>query len=252
MNCTRHALTFLCLTLLPLTQYTTAAQIMAEAPPEFSLTLNYGQSVALSYGMNGTSEEVFHDAAENDVVMRYPFGDPDTHPFSIGLRAAYRFAEAPWSLTLGLHRTSFLTEDTLQNRAMMGIWSFVAGAEWTAGRSIRTLNFFTRAGMVGSLIDGDVITQGIFTTDVASSFRLGYEGEMGLRFNLRNSPVSIEASVRYTNVNVLGREFVRPGAHANQFLWKTDLNDAPDPGNPGDPGRRIDYLTVQGGVRVRL
>ncbi len=230
------------------------ANAQSEAPSELSVILNYGQSVPVAYGMNGTATDFFRYWPYDPNATRYPFGEPTTRQFSIGLRSTYRFAESPWSLMVGVHRTSFAIDTKDEGETWMGIWAYSAGGEWTMGRSVTTWNVFSRAALVGTRIDGAVVSHGASrqTIEIPAELRLGYEGELGIRYNLRNSPVSLEASINYTNANAIGRTFVRKPFDPIEVLRRLDLNDAPNPDNPDDPGRTIDYLTVQGGVKVRF
>ena len=226
-----------------------------------SLLLDVGFHNPVSAAMNGTAEEFYREVSQDNSPSRYPFGDGDARKFLAGGHLAYRFPESPISLFAGVQRSIFIGYGTNGGQAKLRLWTVTLGGEYSFGDALDRWNGFGRGGINGSLFDGRIIHPGDPpfhswipgpTTLVDRAVRYGNEAEAGARYNLKFSPVSIEASVNYTNANLIGKEYQAPQASRLEWSSTTSLNDGADPLDPADRPRTIDYVTLRVGVRIRL
>lgn len=243
------------LALLFILAATTTAFAQSESAV-WSLALNVGYVIPVADGMRGTSTEFRGDVSQDYSPRRYPYADDRAVSFSAGGLVAYRPGGSPISAIGGLQRTTFFVDDEIGNEARMALWTMMLGAEYSLGTFEDGLNPFARAGVNGSIIDGNVVYRYLppfgFTTEITPAVRIGIESELGLRANLQTIPISVEASLHYTHANLFGRSFEDPGKRPPQALEEVALNDGANPDDAGDASRAIGFLSVRATARVRF
>ncbi len=226
---------------------------------QWSFAAFSGINISISSAMHGTIED-YHSAIENGTTAtQYPFGGNHTHSIPVQGQIAYRYAKSPMSIYLAASASSFNTgfgfRYSPSGRYTMTIGTTTAGLEYTLGQLYQHWNFFGRLGLNSSLIVGNyrIRNQDRFM-DVALSnngTRYGIEMEIGERYNISRSPIGIEASLNYTNVNLIGKSYTDPALNQGLFSRGSgDINDGKNPNDPNDNARVIDYLSLRVGARI--
>jgi hypothetical protein len=219
--------------------------------------LDVGFTAPLSKSMRGSTEEFRRDLAQDYTFSRYPFGDNLATSSTYGFQFAFRPASLPLAPFVGIQHTGFSVDDSLQNEVRLGLWTFSLGGEYALGDYRDRWNAFGRLAINMSLVDGALSYRnlpplGAMSVEMESGSRIGFEGAIGARFNLQSMPLSIESSVGYTDANLSGRSFRQPSPQPPQPLDRIGINDAPDPADPADAGRTIDYVSMRLGLRLRF
>jgi hypothetical protein len=213
----------------------------------WSIMLDAGYNIPVSSSMRGSPDDVFDDVADDYNSKQYPFGE-GTIGFNGGGHISYRFAESNWSPYVGLRPIFFHVDNFFQTATMFAIvWS--AGAEYTLGTITDTWNAFGRAGLNSSWISGRTEYFG-YDTRITPTIRFGFEGDIGGRWNIPRTPLSVEGAIGYAQINLIGKDYEAPAAQPPRVLSERALNDAADPNNPEDESKTIDYLSFRLGGRI--
>lgn len=224
-------------------------------PGQWSLMIegNVNMNHGLSYAMRGTNDEFLADIANDYLNYRYPFADRNAFSSYIGAQLAYRFPESDWSVYSDVSMTLFYTWDYIgflnHVDAGMPIFSFTPGVEYTVGDPLELWNFFARAGISSNLIFGwvDYVGNEVY---VNPGIRFGLDLAAGGRLNIPHTPLALETSINYSNINIIGKNFVMPDVQPNDEIIERHLNDAKNPNDPRDDDKTIDYLGFRIGLRL--
>jgi hypothetical protein len=222
----------------------------------WSLALNAGYTIPVTSGMRGTATEFQRDVREDYSPSRYPYGDDRALAFSSGGQMAFRLPGSAVSALAGVQRTTFFVDDETGDEARMALWTFMLGIEYSLGTYDEAFNGFGRVGVNSSVIDGNVVYRFFppfsFTTEITPAVRIGFESELGARYNIAGLPLSVEASVHYAHANLIGMSFEDPGMRPPQTLEEVALNDGANPEDPGDVARSIGFVALRATARVRF
>jgi hypothetical protein len=225
---------------------------------EWSAALFSGFDYSLSSSMHGSIQNYQTAIRNSTTASQFPFGG--TRPFGIGyeVQVAYRYARSPLSLYFtgdgSDYNAGYGFRFSPGGRFTMTIISGTAGLEYTFGQLYQHWNFFGRFGINSNVISSSFRTGGqnrfSDTTVNGIGQRFGFELELGERYNFSRLPFGIEASINYTNVNLIGKTYTAPVIGQGFFSRGSgDINDGKNPNDPNDNSRIIDYLSFRLGVR---
>jgi len=225
-----------------------------------------GGDIPASSSMRGTLYGFEQDFANGYNNHQYPFGDGRSFAANFGGHLAYRFRSekspgeytySHWSAFIGVQGTFFSVSDPAvfsnsdNNSFSILIATWTLGAEYTLGDPSDLFNAFGRVGLDANLISGSILYNYYFSTAITDAFRFGYEAEIGGRYNIPATPLAIEASVDYTDANLLGKNYVAPATLNNSnILRERALNDGANPNDPSDQSRTINDLSFRLGGRI--
>ncbi|MDP4237664.1 MAG: hypothetical protein Q8919_14570, partial [Bacteroidota bacterium] len=142
-------------------------------------------------------------------------------------------------------------------RFTMSIGTATAGLEYTFGQLYQHWNFFGRFGLNSSIIVGNYRSGGANrftdTTLLTNGLRFGFEAEIGERYNFSRSRFGVEASLNYSNINLIGKTYSVPVLQQGfSRIAVGSINDGKNPNDSADSPRVIDYLSFRVGARIYL
>jgi hypothetical protein len=218
---------------------------------------------SVSSSMHGDIAQYESSLAGSTTPAQYPFGGNKAYSIGFGLQVDYRFVRSPYSLYLGGYGLGFNAGNGFRNapgeRFTMTILSANCGIEYTFGQTYQHWNFYGRFGLVPSIITSSNRLGGgrntfFFSDSLRSNTvdsRLGMEIELGERYHFSRMPFGIEASINYTNVNLIGKSYTKPNYSSGALFASPNnsINDGKNPNDPNDNARVIDYFQVRIGGR---
>lgn len=228
----------------------------------WSITAFAGFPQGISPSMRGTAETFRRDLKRDYNNHDYPFADAGWQLSDVGGEIAY--SPLPAGIYLAVQRTGFEMTDE-DGQASMTLLTDALGAEYVVGTRDEPWNWFARAGLCISMIDGyteyrDSDSSSIYPhfanstwvlhTTLTTALRYGAEAAIGGRYNIPRSRFSLEASAAYMNANIGGKSYVKPAAAPPNLLTNRELNDGANPDDPSDHDRSIAILLLRAGIRV--
>ncbi len=240
-----------------------AGLVSAQEKPTgvWSVAISSGFNYSVSSSMHGDIGQYEEALKSVTTSAQYPFALNRSFGGGLGANAEYRFAKSPLSLYVGAYGSSFNAGNGFRNssggRFTMTILSLAAGIEYTFGQTYQTWNFYGRIGIVPTTINTSNRTGNgnRFSFDSlrinATEARTGLEIEVGERYHFHRLPFGIEASVNYTNANLIGKSYSAP-VYQTGFFGRGQngsINDGKNPNDTSDNPRTIDYLSLRVGVR---
>jgi hypothetical protein len=232
------------------------AQDEVEIPHgQWSVAVYSGGAYSVSSSMHGDIGQYEAALASGTTPAQYPFGTYMAFTVGFGAQFDYRFSKSPWSFFAGSYGSSYNAGHGFGGgRFTMTILSGEGGIEYTSGQTYQEWNFYGRLGLVPSVIAAQNRASGgnRFSFDSlrinSIDSRLGMEVEIGERYHFPRTPIGIEASINYTNVNFFGKSYSVPTYGA--FYGRSgSINDGKNPNDPNDSPRTIDFLSLRLGAR---
>ena len=221
-----------------------------------------GINYSVASSMHGSIEDYTSAIGNGTTASRYPFGSNHAHSLPLLVQLSYRYAKSPFGLFIGASGSAFNAGSRYRfsegGRYTLTIGSADAGVEYTFGQLYQHWNFFGRFGIISSVINTFFRErQGTFSYDdftvSGTGSRFGLEIEIGERYNIIRSTFGIEASLNYTNINMIGKSYTKPVIDQGFYFGgggnSGDINDGKNPDDANDNARVIDYLSLRVGAR---
>lgn len=237
--------------------WATEAYAQEESHGQWSFAAYSGLNYALSASMHGEIAD-YSDAVQNDrTSLEYPLAGASSLGIGFGAQFSYRYTKSSYGLYFGSYGLSYNAgrggRFSETGRFSMALFSAMAGIEYVSGQSYQHWNFVGRIAAGPTVIATSYRSAGSgFTrfSDNSSALRLGIEIGIGERYHFSRSPIGIEASITYTNANLIGKSYVAPNAVGALFAQNTTINDGKNPDDANDSARTIDFLTLRIGGRI--
>lgn len=220
-----------------------------------------GINYSVASSMHGSIEDYRAAMQNGTTAFQYPFGSNHAHSIPVQAQIAYRYAKSPFSLYLTAAGSAFNAGNgfrfSTSGRYTLSVGTGTIGIEYTFGQLYQHWNFFGRFGINSNIINGSYRSGGqnrfLDTMFNSSGQRYGCEVEIGERYNISRSPIGIEASLNYTNVNLIGKSYTTPVLSQGGLFGggrnSGDINDGKNPNDASDNARVIDYLSFRLGAR---
>jgi hypothetical protein len=226
---------------------------------KWSVAVFSGFDYSPTASMNGSIEDYQTAIRNGTTASQYPFGGYKAYSIGFEAQLAYRYPKSPLSLYFNGYGSSFNAgygfRFSPSGRYTLTVASGTAGIEYTFGQLYQHWNFFGRFGINSNIIASSFRMNGQNrfndTTLNGIGQRFGFEIEVGERYNISRLPFGIEASINYSNVNLIGKSYTAPVFSQGLFGRGNagDINDGKNPSDANDNARVIDYFSFRLGAR---
>lgn len=232
--------------------------------PRWSIMVfgNYNMNFGISPAMNGNFKQFFDEYYIMGDVTKYPLADNSVKNYISGLQSEYRFSESNFSLYGSCSniflKISYQSDPANITDGSCYVSTLSIGCEYTFGNKSDLWNFFGKIGINSSLFYGNISHDnslavgfgGPYKYVLATEVRGGFETEIGGKLNIPASPLFIEFSTNYSNLNVIGKSSLQ----TKSTLYNGDayLQDAADPRYPNIKSKTIDFLMIKIGIGYYL
>lgn len=231
-----------------------SALIAGEKPPsKFSLVFSAALNKPLNELKSGNFDRVFlvEDFSGGYAMSNLGFG--------FGLKAVYDPRSMPFNLIGAISTNHFSNSETITFRLLPDmpesridlslngqIIEFAAGIQYLPFSDWRLSPYIGAAAGL-NFISGQAESDGHAGVKLARATRIGLFTSGGLQFNV-SRVIFGDIFLTYHWANLFGKDF-------ETLLLSGDelpLNDGPNPNDPGDTSRKINFFNINLGLGIRL